>query len=613
MKIFEKLVISVISLLLIASFTLYGVWEDKVGLFAPMVPVIYVALTLWLISSLLGDRSSKKGGASETNIQLSSLQIPPGGIPLLLFWLYSLVMIPFAVIPYEAKISCLRFGCYVGVYWASANILSRFPRRKAVWGTLCGVMVLVALYSLVQHKMNPEMLFGQVRYADYGARLGGTYICPNHIAHLFLMWIPFCLVFLFIPQFGWFWRICFGYAIPLFAILIYQTQSRAGLLGTLAAITTLVFLLILHRGRKAFYVALLIAPLLGAGLLGGLWAGSEMFRHRMQPVVKVLTLAGQGDWETVAAVDFRPMTWADASQLIKDNVWVGVGPGNYRLVFPEYRNRWKGARRETGHPHNEPIELLAEYGVIGFLLFLISCLYVVISLVHLEKTSNKSYHTLPAIALLAALVGTFVHGLFDFELRIFPNALMFALLAGCAVAPCLNASSAISPSRCRLNAAVRGIYVFVVLCVALLSVQVMASALLRVRGDYFREAEDRSTAEKMYRASVKVDPQNWWAYLGLGQIYSHYRYYELDPDEKKNWAGKEQAAFNLAYRHNVKKEEVVYGLGRTELALGNREAGIQHLRRAAHYKRFNDFYWRKLGIELRKAGLYDEALETFLY
>jgi tetratricopeptide (TPR) repeat protein len=61
----------------------------------------------------------------------------------------------------------------------------------------------------------------------------------------------------------------------------------------------------------------------------------------------------------------------------------------------------------------------------------------------------------------------------------------------------------------------------------------------------------------------------------------------------------------------MKKEEVVYGLGRVELFLGNRDQGLDYLRQAANYKRFNDFYWRKLGIELRKAGRCEEALTVF--
>ena len=161
--------------------------------------------------------------------------------------------------------------------------------------------------------------------------------------------------------------------------------------------------------------------------------------------------------------------------------------------------------------------------------------------------------------------------------------------------------------------AAKVIFAGAIILSALWALQVMSSAYLRVWGDKFRLAQDRPRAEKYYGLSANLDPQNWRMHLGLGQIYSNYRYYELDPVAKRELAQKEQAAFAQAYRHNVKKEEVVYGLGRAELALGNREAGVKCFRQAAHYKRFNDFYWRKLGIELRKEGLYEEALKTFLH
>ena len=163
------------------------------------------------------------------------------------------------------------------------------------------------------------------------------------------------------------------------------------------------------------------------------------------------------------------------------------------------------------------------------------------------------------------------------------------------------------------TSATKSIFVIATILAALWALQVMSSAFLRVQGDRLRLSGERASAERLYKISVVIDPQSWPAYLGLGQVYSHYRYQELDPVQKQKWAELERDAFAKAYRHNTKKEEVVYGLGRAELAAGNRVAGLDFLRQAAHYKRFNDFYWRKLGIELRKAGHYDEALETFLY
>ncbi len=587
---------------------------------APVMALLYLAVAAWAVGVWYRRRSEgrRQPGAeeptSEPRFMTSDNTIPPGGVWLLLFWLYSALMIPFSVIPYDAKISTFRFGCYLGAYFASANIFSRFPRRKAVWCTLFSLLLAVALYSLVQHRINPEMLYGTLRYIHYGERLGGTYICPNHIAHLFQMWIPFCLVFLCIPQFGWFWRICFGYALPVFGLLIYQTQSRAGLLGLIASSGMLLLLFMLRKSRKMFLLSLVIAPMLMAMGIGGLWAGSAMFRDRMQPVAGVLSSAVEGDWEKVISLDFRPMTWADSSVMFMDHPLVGFGPGNYGQVFPEYRTRLQAVRVETVHPHNEPLELLTEYGLIGAGLFVGALVSICISLIRLIKTSNRSYHALPAAALLAALVGTFVHGLFDFELRIFPNALMLSLLAGCVVAPIMKQRPVVSrpqPASFGLPSIVRSLIFILLLFVAVWSIQVMSSAFLRVQGDRLRLSGKRTSAEPLYKLSAAIDPQSWPAPLGLGQVYSHYRYQELNPVEKQKWAELERDAFVKAYRHNTKKEEVVYGLGRAELAAGNREAGLEFLRQAANYKRFNDFYWRKLGIELRKAGLYKEAIEVF--
>jgi O-antigen ligase len=505
----EKFTVGLIISAAILSSALFGVWEEKMLLCAPLLVLVYLAGALWAVfglqrrqrSEVRDQRSEVRGRRSEVRDQMSEtargqkseikdqksqqntddlsprssalrsdlrplmsdlyfptadlrpltsgMIIPPGGLIMLLFWLYSLALIPISVLQYEAKISALCFGGYLAVYWASANILSRFPYRKAVWGTVFILMVIIALYSVVQHKTAPNIIFGAERYTTYweGERLGGTYQCPNHIAHLFQMWLPFCLVFLFIPQFGWFWRICFAYALPLFLLLIYQTQSRAGLLGTVAALGTTVLFMILRKSRRAFMIALLVAPLLFAGMLGGLWAGSSMFRTRMQPVVKVFTFAFAGDWDRVVSIDFRPQTWADTVEMIKDRPVFGAGPGNYGLVYEDYRTRFTGVRIETVHPHNEYLELIAEYGAVGGVLVLCALISVFVQLIRFIRTSPRPYHALPAVALLGAFAGTAVHGFFDFELHIFPNAMMLALLAGCAVAPVVRQRSEIRGRR----------------------------------------------------------------------------------------------------------------------------------------------------------------------
>ncbi|HNX52842.1 MAG TPA: O-antigen ligase family protein [Pontiellaceae bacterium] len=593
----EKTVIAVLTVALAAAFTFFGLWEDKRLLCAPLLVLIYLALSGWALSRF-------------KNRTTSRLAVPPGGIPLLLFWFYGLALIPFSVLPYEAKVSTLYLGAYLSIYWAVANLASRFSVRKAVWTSVFILLAFVALYSLVQHRTAPGFLFGVERYTDYwkGGRLGGTYQCPNHIAHLFQMWLPFCLLFLFIPRFGWFWRICFAYALPLFLLLIYQTQSRAGLLGAVAALGTAVLLMVLRKSRRAFCVALLAVPLLCAGLLGGLWAGSEMFRSRMQPVIQFAQIIASGKNIDEHVTDFRPQTWLDTLEMINIRPVTGAGPGNYGQVFEDYRHRCQAFRVETVHSHNEYLELTAEYGLVGAALVLWIAVSLVFRMIRFIKTAERPYHALPAAALLGALAGTAVHGFFDFELHIFPNAVMLALLAGCAAAPLLQTEPA---ERSKWAAGLQRLFLAAVLCATVWSLQVMSSSWICAQGDRLFDSQSFQRAETFYQTARRIDPQNWQAHLGLGRVYFHYRHFELDPARKHAWALKEQSACRNAYRINSKQDKVVYALGCAELFLGNRDEGLKYLRQVAVYKRFNDFYWRKLGIELRKAGLYDEALAVF--
>ena len=143
----EKSTTAVLVAALALSFIFYGVWEDKAMLYAPLVTLIYLAVAFWAAS---GVRCAARREANAERKPFSSFQTPPGGGLLLLFWLYSIVLIPFSVLPYEAKISVLRFGVYLATYWAAANILSRFSFRKTVWTTVFVLLIfnILSRYSI---------------------------------------------------------------------------------------------------------------------------------------------------------------------------------------------------------------------------------------------------------------------------------------------------------------------------------------------------------------------------------------------------------------------------------------------------------------------------------
>jgi len=263
-----------------------------------------------------------------------------------------------------------------------------------------------------------------------------------------------------------------------------------------------------------------------------------MFRTRMRPVVRFAEQCLSGDLRTMEFEDIRPQAWRDTVTMIAERPTFGFGPGNYELVYEKYRQRVKNVRVVMVHAHNEYLELLAEYGLVGGLLALGVALSVSIQLIRFICTSPRTYHALPAAALLGALAGTAVHGMFDFELRIFPNALMLAFLAGCAVAPQvqLKREQPASSIRKKGMAVFNTLFSVLTLVAAAGSAQVMSSAWIRSRGDQLLEREQLSPAEQHFKTAQRIDSQNWRAQWGLGQIYYTRRYNELDPELRHQWA-----------------------------------------------------------------------------
>jgi tetratricopeptide (TPR) repeat protein len=197
------------------------------------------------------------------------------------------------------------------------------------------------------------------------------------------------------------------------------------------------------------------------------------------------------------------------------------------------------------------------------------------------------------------------------------------------------------------------------LLMAVLCLQTMSSAFLRAMGDKKSQAPLHAPsamlhAQQLYRVAARIDPQNWRAYKGMGNLLFSQRYYSLEMDEKVRLAGQERSWYKKAYAQNPKDPETILALGKCLIFLGKHQdtrvdggttsvssegggqrstigsgqvddlnnqdsttisqlqaRGLELLREACSYRPFNDLYWWNLGVELRKVGRYKEALDVF--
>lgn len=608
----------------VASFLFYGViGEDKAWLLAPLQVAILAALVPWMVERA-GTVLRRPNPRSRSSLEAAAWNAPISTVLWILLLLYFLVhTFAVATVAFDARLLLVFMACSIGAFWFWGEKLASFKDSQFWLSGLLVVVMLTALYGLIIHIKQPESVLWVTRYTDhYNGRLASTYICPNHFAHLLQMLLPFCLVLASMKQSGVFLRILAGYSFLIFLPPLYLTESRAGWLGSMVAVGVTVCLMALRRSKKLFALLIVLVPLLGAVLLFAGWTYSETFQRRMTPVVNFLegqAKEGMGS----ESRDFRPQTWMDTLDLIKTQPLLGTGGGNYRYAFPEFRKRFKGTRVITGHPHNEYLELISDYGWVGFGLFALAWCYGLFRMLRYALKTEHHHHALLAMAFLGTAAGTMVHSFFDFQMHVLPNTLVFAMLAGAAAGPMRyylrpkpvvqvkrkstsidaevqmpavrpvissNASARVKetvvekaePSteektppaskearqRHRITAGIGYACVsFLFLLMSVIGGKVMSSHFMRAMGDRSAMQDQPDIAKRHYKNAIIADGTNWDAYAGLAALAHTDRYYTLELQKKTEYAQQECAWFTQALQYNPLHSELLFGYGKVLLFL----------------------------------------------
>jgi hypothetical protein len=214
-----------------------------------------------------------------------------------------------------------------------------------------------------------------------------------------------------------------GVALALVAAQL-ASRSRGGLVALAGGLVVLVALASRERGesRPRFIPGLAVAAFVLLGF--GLAVVPEASRRHLATL-----LAGPSDTSGQYRVDVGGATL----RLALARPFLGWGLGAYPDAFPAYK-RGHGEVRTT-HAESDALELLAEAGLLGWLAAAALGLAVWRGLANRVGTSRDAERNGLAMGALAAAGALAVHSLFDFNLRLPANALVFASLVGLAAAP----------------------------------------------------------------------------------------------------------------------------------------------------------------------------------
>jgi len=134
---------------------------------------------------------------------------------------------------------------------------------------------------------------------------------------------------------------------------------------------------------------------------------------------------------------FRGMLWSDTLAMWRSRPVWGTGPGSFATVFPYYQSDALGTHF-VRHAHNDPLQFLAEFGLLGGAIMLAGVGLILLSAG--VQRGGKHDDGLYQVGLSAGLCGVLMHSLVDFPLQ-HPLILLSAcvwvgLLAGSRVIPC---------------------------------------------------------------------------------------------------------------------------------------------------------------------------------
>ena len=206
-------------------------------------------------------------------------------------------------------------------------------------------------------------------------------------------------------------------ALPLLAAAQLLTLSRAGILSTVLAAATLVFLasragILGVRHQLAHTGAFVVAAALIITVFGG-------------------ALLNRFATEGVEDVD-RTQSWQIVMSGIETSPWLGHGFGTFPEAFPLYRDDRLASRRYWDKAQNTYLELALDLGVPATLIFLSGFAAVAVQCLRGLRRRRVARRIYPAIG-VAATVLVAAHSLVDFPMQIPAIATTYAFLMSLAL------------------------------------------------------------------------------------------------------------------------------------------------------------------------------------
>jgi O-antigen ligase len=328
-----------------------------------------------------------------------------------------------------AGVEAVRWFLFSLIVWLVLNCMTRERLPMLVWGIHLGALA-VALLGASQ-------FWFDVKLIPQGPNPAATFVNRNFAAEFVCTTLVFSA-----------WLIFRERRTPALAFLAATTAfhflflmmcgTRSALLASYASFALIGLLVWKFRSLLAFrswsssqrmlVPAMMAAVLLGFGFIPS-GNSSPEFKGQtpMERVVKRTAAIQAGD----GTLGVRMVMWNASWTMIQARPFSGVGAGTWEADVPLYQA--KGSQLETDYyVHNELIQVVAEYGIVGWLFLLGLIIYGLSSawLALKAKTEPEMQEGLIRAVALISLTALMIVSNIGFPWRLATTGVMFALCFG---------------------------------------------------------------------------------------------------------------------------------------------------------------------------------------
>ncbi|MBI5076267.1 MAG: O-antigen ligase family protein [Nitrospirae bacterium] len=314
---------------------------------------------------------------------------------------------PLSFDPYLTMHELLKAAAFFMVFFISSIIFRNRERLTKMIIMLTVFGFCLAVFAIVQKATWNDKLYW-FRELTAGGTPFGPFVNRNHFAGFIGMLVPLGLGYTLTRE-SREKLVFFGFLTVIMSLSLFFSLSRGGIVSFFASMALFSILIVIARvqTKKMWAVAAFLIVI-----------AAYLVYLGIDPVINRF-------YETDITKEQRVIVWQSTLSGFRDFWLTGTGLGTFIDTFHLYSPA--PLQSIYDHAHNDYLEYMLETGTIGIALLLT---FAGLLLYPFAKADFRGKRGMIRIAVISSVFSIMMHSIFDFNLHILSNMLLFAVVLG---------------------------------------------------------------------------------------------------------------------------------------------------------------------------------------